>query len=178
MWVRPRPLARSARRGGAKCSWQALHLSAEELNRKTSALQAHKTQYGYCREYLDSFLATDELYGDFRPARLGRESEAALSLGTDNGAPAIEPADELEDDERARFVGVESHTARLSTDTLELTISLSWPLGREVSASFYIFGYRLLTGSLPRCPSYTLRLAKCTTVSPTRGKHCPQGTPS
>jgi LmbE family N-acetylglucosaminyl deacetylase len=126
----------------ARCDWHVLRLSADELIRKMTALQAHKTQYSYCRQYLDSFVGTNELYGDFPPARLARVSGGSLSLGSATGAPAAEPADELEDDERARFVGVESHTVRLSADTLELDIALSRPLGREVTASFYVFGYR------------------------------------
>jgi LmbE family N-acetylglucosaminyl deacetylase len=127
---------------GARCDWHVLRLSADEFTRKVTALQAHKTQYSYSRQYLDSFMGTNELYGDFRPARLARGDGASLSLGSETGAPAVEPAEELEDDERARFVGVESHRVRLSADILELSIGLTQPLGREVTASFYVFGYR------------------------------------
>jgi len=142
-WPRPRGLAPGrviAPPGqlGTRCDWHALQLSAEELVGKATALQAHQTQYGYCRAYLDSFMATNELYGDFPVARLTGEHNTSLALG----AAAAEPADELEDVERARFVGLESYTVQLSAGVLALGIGLSRPLGREVAAGFYAFGYR------------------------------------
>lgn len=146
-WPRPRGFAplrvtTPPEHLATRCDWHGLMLGAEGLTRKTTALQAHKTQYGYCRPYLDSFLGTNELFGDFPVVRFDRGSDAGLALGAESGAPAAEPADELEDVERARFIGVESYTARLSAGTLELVAGLSRPLGREVAASFSAFGYR------------------------------------
>jgi LmbE family N-acetylglucosaminyl deacetylase len=126
---------------GSRCDWHVLRLTPHEFSSKLTALQAHRTQYSYSRQYLDSFMGTNELYGDFNVARLPRGSGTRLSLGTESGAPEVKPADELEDEERARFVGVESHMVRLSAGVLELSIQLSRPLGREVTASFYVFGY-------------------------------------
>jgi LmbE family N-acetylglucosaminyl deacetylase len=125
-----------------RCAWHVLRLTNDEVSRKEAALQAHRTQYGYCRTYLDSFVRTNELYGDFAAMRLPRASPAAFSLGPDATAPATEPAEELEEDERARFVGVESYTVRLVGDDIELSMGLSRPLAPGVMAGVYCFGYR------------------------------------
>ncbi len=127
---------------GRRCAWQMLRLTGDEVNRKEAALQVHRTQYSYCREYLDSFVRTNELYGDFGLVRLTGAGSPGVALGSDAGAPAMEPAQELEDEERARFVGVESHVVRLLDDHLEFSIGLSRPLAREVTAGLYCFGYR------------------------------------
>jgi LmbE family N-acetylglucosaminyl deacetylase len=125
-----------------RCAWHVLQLAKDEVSRKEAALQAHQTQYGYARTYLDSFVRTNELYGDFPAMRLPRTGPAALSLGPDATTPATEPAEELEEDERARFVGVDSYTVRLVGDDLELSMGLSRPLAPGVMAGLYCFGYR------------------------------------
>jgi hypothetical protein len=115
-------------------------LTEDQIGRKEVAVQAHESQYGYCRTYLDSFVRTDELFGDFAAVRLPRARQAAFSVRLD--APAMEPAEELEEEERAQFVGAESHTVRLVGDQLEFAVGLSRPLGPRVTASYYCFGYR------------------------------------
>ncbi len=123
------------------CLWQVLRLSEDELSRKVAALQAHQTQYGYCRNYLESFVRADELYGDFATVRLTPGATAALSPAAAT-APTIEPAEELEDTERARFVSVEANTVRLAGNDLVFSITLSRPLPPDVTTNFYCFGYR------------------------------------
>jgi LmbE family N-acetylglucosaminyl deacetylase len=123
------------------CLWQVLRLSKDEISRKVVALQAHRTQYGYSRNYLESFVRIDELYGDFATVRLTPGAAAALSTAAAT-APAIEPAEELEDAERARFVSVESNTVRLAGNELVFSIGLSRPLPPDVTTNFYCFGYR------------------------------------
>ena len=59
-----------------------LRLTEDEVSRKEAALQAHQTQYGYCRTYLDSFVRTDELYGDFEDVRLPRAGLRRILSGT------------------------------------------------------------------------------------------------
>jgi LmbE family N-acetylglucosaminyl deacetylase len=146
-WPRPHGLAPGATIAppehlSRRCDWHALQLTGDEVSRKREALQAHQTQYGYCREYLESFIRTDELYGDFGVLPLAAAGGPGVSLGSEAGGPAMEPAEELEDEERERFVGVESHVVRLVDGSLELSIGLSRPLAREVTASLYCFGYR------------------------------------
>jgi LmbE family N-acetylglucosaminyl deacetylase len=133
--VAPEPLSQS-------CSWQVQRLGEDEITRKVAALQAHQTQYGYCRNYLESFVRTDELYGDFAAVRLAPGRVGALSPATAPGAPAPEPAEELEEAERARFVSVESNTVRLVGNDLVFLMTLSRPLPPDVTTNFYCFGYR------------------------------------
>jgi LmbE family N-acetylglucosaminyl deacetylase len=123
------------------CLWQVSRLTEDEISRKVAALQAHRTQYGYCRNYLESFVRTDELYGDFATVRLTPGAAAALSPAAVT-APAIEPAEELADAERAHFVSVEANTVRLIGNDLVFSIRLSRPLPPDVTTNFYCFGYR------------------------------------
>jgi len=125
-----------------RCAWHALRLSGDEIGRKEAALQAHQTQYGYCRTYLDSFVRTDELYGDFAAMRLARAGPEAVSLEPGADPSSMEPAEELEEDERTRFVGIESHSVRLVGEDLEIAIGLTRPLPPDVMAGIYCFGYR------------------------------------
>lgn len=54
----------------------------------------------------------------------------------------MEVPEELTDEERASFVGIEKHTIFLEDDHLVLSINLSRPLGKAVRVSVYVFGYR------------------------------------
>lgn len=146
-WPRPRGLAPDAvlappEQLAGRCAWHVLTLHPGEVRRKELALQAHRTQYGYCRTYLDSFVRAHELFGDLAPIPVSRAGPAASLPRSDLAAPATEPAEELEEEERVRFVGVESHTVRLAGDGLEFSIGLSRPMPPGVTVSFYCFGYR------------------------------------
>ena len=121
-------------------AWRSLPLDAAAVERKRQALLAHATQYHSSARYLLSFIRPNELFGDFPAVRLRPAASAALvsreSAGSDDGA------EELTDQERAVFVGLEERTVRLDGDALVLTITFSRPLAQAVQASVYVFGYR------------------------------------
>ena len=121
--------------------WRVHSLSPEEMQRKKSALRAHRTQYGYSRKYLLLFVRPNELFGDFPPVllRLNPSLEALSSKEKEEteGTP-----EELTDQEQAAFVGFEERSVQLQENQLVLSIKFSRPLAEAVSASIYFFNYR------------------------------------
>ena len=53
----------------------------------------------------------------------------------------MELPEELNDQERSAFVGVDWKSLRWEPDNLIVTIGLSKPLAQDVEASIYFFGY-------------------------------------
>ena len=122
-------------------AWAQHVLTPEEVARKRAAIVAHRTQYGSSARYLTSFIRPNELFGDFPMIAL-RSSQALQPISPDRTVPAEEPSEELTDQERAAFVGVEERSAALDGETLVLSIAFSRPLAAAVEASVYVFGYR------------------------------------
>ncbi len=56
--------------------------------------------------------------------------------------PDEDTLEELTDEEKARFVGVEWRTVQFDGTNLVMAIELSKPMAEAVSASMYAFGYR------------------------------------
>jgi LmbE family N-acetylglucosaminyl deacetylase len=145
-WPEPRgyhpatPLIPPADLSG-EATWQSEPLSEAELAVKRVALQQHKTQYETNRRYLDSFLRTNELFGDLPTVPLAPGapgvslSQQALFSGDGLG-------DQLTEEERAKFVGLEARNVRLEGSDLVFEIDLSGALPEGVQASAYFFGYR------------------------------------
>jgi len=122
-------------------SWQVYLLASEEIERKRLALKAHRTQYESSAHYLLSFIRPNELFGDFPVIPLPA-STLEVSLSPESTDHPVEAPEELTDQERAAFVGLERRFARLEGADLVLSIELSRPLVEAVSTSVYIFGYR------------------------------------
>ncbi len=121
--------------------WQISSLSRDEVNRKSTALHAHRTQYAAAPHYLPSFVRTNELFGNFlEPTLHTGDTETLLSreAGTTD-APATE---ELNETQRAVFVGLEGRSVRREQDDLVISVVLSRPLAQGVAWSGYLFGYR------------------------------------
>lgn len=124
--------------------WQTLPLGQMQTDRKLDALKQHRSQWKVSRGYLGSFVRANELFGDFpsvvlRPPATGH-AKSHFNLAD---APADHEAPEqLTDEERAAFVGMEWRNARLDGDALVVTVELSRPLGNAVKVSLYAFGYR------------------------------------
>ena len=124
--------------------WQSLPLTSNQMAVKHAAIEKHKTQFEYASGYLLSFVKTRELFGDFPVVNLSSAvmSEVDLAQGqgpstSDGGMP-----EQLTDEERNRFVGIEWRTVRLDGGDLVITIDLSRPLAEMVSATVFAFGYR------------------------------------
>lgn len=122
-------------------SWQEFHLTREELDLKKSALQAHTSQFVSSRKYLLSFIRPNEIFGDFPTVHLHANREAALYTTRSKFVPNVEFPDELNDQEKGAFVGVEWKFVRRSGNDLVISIAISKPLAQDVEASVYIFGY-------------------------------------
>jgi len=125
----------------ASIDWQLYRLSADEAERKTEALRAHKTQYESNARYLLSFASPNELFGDYPAVRL-RASEPEVPLSLEDPAMPEDVPEELTEEEQNAFVGLEWHAVRLDGDQLVITVDFSRPLGKGVGASVYIFGFR------------------------------------
>lgn len=122
--------------------WQTYPLTPLQVARTRTAILAHRSQYLASASYLLSFIRRNELFGDFPPVVL--EAGAAL-VQPSHGAPgegALEPTEQLTEEERAAFVGVETRSVERSDETFTVGFEFSRPLGRAVNASVYLFGYR------------------------------------
>ena len=122
-------------------TWQIHWLSPKEVVHKALALRAHRTQYAYGKRYLTAFMKPNELFGDF-PVGILHSSTTPLVLSSDGTRPTDEPSEELTDEERAKFVGLEVRSIRLEKDAVVVSMTFSRPLVEAVQSSIYLFGYR------------------------------------
>ncbi len=123
-------------------SWKRFHLTKDELNLKKAGLQAHRTQYKSSRNYLSSFVRTNELFGDFPLIRLRMNEDSSVFSSKRKLVSSAELPEELSPKERMAFIGVEWKFVRWEGDHLSISIALSKPLAANVEASIYIFGYQ------------------------------------
>ena len=121
--------------------WQEYRLTPNELERERQAIQAHRTQYGSSARYLSSFIRPNELFGEFPLVRLTSGSAPAMAAVGRSG-DGTEPPEELTDEERAKFVGVEERRMWLEDSRLVLSVRYSRPLAEAVGLSLFVFGYR------------------------------------
>jgi LmbE family N-acetylglucosaminyl deacetylase len=122
-------------------AWSLFPLSSNQVSIKLAALKAHESQFRYSGKYLSSFVRQNELFGDL-PAinlRTPHDLNPASAEPTDK-MPDL--PDELTDEERDAYTGVEWNFARREGDSLVLAINVSRPLAQTVEAEVNIFGYR------------------------------------
>ena len=137
-------------------AWHVHPLDLGMIETKRRAVQAHATQLTFDRQYLDSFMRTNELFGDFPVADLSASADD-VPLADIGAQPVISP--HLTHDERLKFVGVEQRSIRLDGDRLNTSLTFSRPVSQSVSAYIYMFGYR---PDVPfaRMPKLQLRLTE------------------
>jgi LmbE family N-acetylglucosaminyl deacetylase len=124
-----------------RTQWQSHDLNPIEIERKHDALEKHRSQYEVNKRYLLSFVRSNEIFGDLPEVPLSSSAPAIqLSPGYDNFE--AEPPEQLLDEERPAFIGIQQRSVRLENGRLVLSIRLSRPLGKQVGASVYVFGYR------------------------------------
>jgi len=121
--------------------WKQYHLTPQQLVAKKNALQAHKSQYFSSPRYLLSFVKFNELFGDLPPLRLYLNENVSIISGQKKLMTTMELPEELNEQERSAFVGVDWKSLRWESDKLIVTIGLSKPLAQDVEASIYFFGY-------------------------------------
>ncbi len=121
--------------------WRSHPLRDDEVARKHTAIKAHHTQYRSSGQYLLSFIRPNELFGDFPTVRLAQPT-GSIPLSVGEVADSGEAPEELTEQERAVFVGVETRSVQREGDEVVLSIAFSRPLAEAVEASVYVFGYR------------------------------------
>jgi len=124
-----------------KIPWQTLSLKPEEIERKHTAIKKHRSQYNYSAKYLLSFIRSNELFGDF-PVIMLKPKTSSVLVSSERKEDLVEIPEELTDEERASFVGIEKQSILLEDNNLVLSINLSRPLGKAVGVSVYVLGYR------------------------------------
>lgn len=139
-------------------AWRFAPLLRSEEDRKLAALQAHRTQYGASRSYLVSFVRTNELFGDFPVVHVISTTQET-ALPAEGAAGERQASDQLTEQERAAFVGLEWRTVRLEKDALVVSLVFSRPLAQGVEASVDLFGYRS-DRPFPLMPKLNVRLSE------------------
>ncbi len=120
--------------------WQVFPLTGQYTEKKFEALNAHRTQVNSDAKHLSSFIRSNEMFGDFSDIDMTAQQEKP---GTQ--APTLEQKEspeDLTDEEKAAFIGVEWKYAKLEGSTLVVSIRFSRPLAETVEASIHLFGYR------------------------------------
>jgi hypothetical protein len=120
--------------------WRLSPLTPAEIDRKATALQEHRTQTKMSADYLNSFMRSNELFGDLPERTLQPGSSEANLSWSRSGQAAIPP--ELTNSERAKWVGVERRAIFMEDGNVVLSADFSRPLGTGVAAAVYLFGYR------------------------------------
>lgn len=119
-------------------AWQSAGLTPDQVHRKQQAIEAHKTQCTYGRDFLLAFVRRNELFGNY-PAVVLRG--AASEILAQDDADALLPEDLSVEDED-KIVNVEQRIVSRDQDQLVLTFKLARPVVGTATASIYAFGYR------------------------------------
>ncbi|MFH0795577.1 MAG: PIG-L family deacetylase [Candidatus Omnitrophota bacterium] len=122
-------------------AWQTYNLNPGEITKKYSAVKKYHTQYNTSRSYLLSFIGSNELFGDF-PAISLKPETYNFFLSSRKKEEVPEPPEELTDEERAVFLGIEEQMVSLQGKNLVVSLKLSRPVVGTVGLSVYLFGYR------------------------------------
>jgi LmbE family N-acetylglucosaminyl deacetylase len=135
-----RPILPPAALAGA-VDWSTVPLSTEQVHVKEKALHAHRSQLDSSKTYLNSFVRANELFGDFPPVIASViQTNNQLLTGHRQRFPLLK--EQLNDEERTNFVGIEKMSVARENDDLVVTVRLSKHLFGGVSASIFTFGYR------------------------------------
>ncbi|MFH1768571.1 MAG: PIG-L family deacetylase [Candidatus Omnitrophota bacterium] len=134
-----------------KISWDNLSLNQEEIIANYNAIKKHRSQYNSSAKYLLSFIRHNELFGDF-PAVILKTKDYSIPIVSNRNAYLKELPEELINEERAEFVGVEEEFISIVNATLVFKLKLSRPLGEATGVSLYLFGYKseVFFSSMPK----------------------------
>lgn len=141
-----------------QATWKEISLSEPEIRLKREAIGRHKTQYGYSSRYLLSFIRSRELFGDLPPVVCSDVGSSRDLYAGQSGQRSVPVEDEqLIEEERTRFVGVECRRISVDKAAVTLSIELSRPLGETVTIDAKLFGYRRDT-PFARMPKLCVRI--------------------
>jgi len=142
--------------------WQNVLLQHKQVERKIEALEAHKSQCKYASRFLHSFARPNELFGDFASLPPpGPQIEAGGNIHESHSS--VMPPDELNEEERSEFVGIQARHMEVEGSDLLTTMDFTRPMGRTVGATLYVSGYRT-NRPFGRMPKVRIRIGE-TSVS-------------
>jgi len=120
--------------------WHILPITEEQRDKKLQALQAHKTQWGSGKPYLESVVRANELFDviDEIPISPGEEVQI-LPAETAFRGEALHLHPEGEQD---AFTEAEVRSVKLEGDELVFAVELEQPLAGNVHARAWTMGYR------------------------------------
>ena len=121
--------------------WKVFPLTSNEVATKEAELRHHKSQYAYAAKYLDSFVRQNELFGDYPAIRI-QDNGPAGKAELNEKPQDVELSEELTDQEKASFVGIETRYAWLEAGTLVLELNFSRSFVPTVEVQIELFGYR------------------------------------
>lgn len=130
--------------------WRILPITEEQRAKKLQALQAHKTQWGSGKPYLESVVRANELFDVIDEITLSQSEEVAI-LPAESAfqGEALHLHPQAEQD---AFTEAEVRTVKLDGDELVFAIELEAPLEGDVHAKVWMMGYRQDTpfGEMPK----------------------------
>jgi LmbE family N-acetylglucosaminyl deacetylase len=116
--------------------WVVFPLTAEEARKKLDALKKHDTQYSASKDYLESYLRSNELFDPVVDIPLAAGTEGALLLPSGTGVPAGSALPE------GAWTDGAERRVRVEGDELVFTVTTDPASSAEVTTSFDAFGYR------------------------------------
>jgi hypothetical protein len=140
-WPQPRGLIYDApheppAKFDEKGRWQIFPLTPEQARKKLDALKKHDTQYTASKEYLESYMRSNELFDPVVDIPLAPGNEGVLLLPSGTGVPV---GSELP--EGAWTDGAERRI-RVEGDDLVFTVATDSAASAAPETKVYAFGYR------------------------------------
>jgi len=120
--------------------WEVSSLRQDEIENKDKALKKHHSQFESDAKYLEAFVRKNELFGDFPKVKLEINNIYPYSF-VSRKEEFNRITEELIEEEKAAFVGIEEHSAVVEDGNLIFKLTLSRSLAREVGLVVYLFGY-------------------------------------
>ncbi|HNZ60417.1 MAG TPA: PIG-L family deacetylase [Methanofastidiosum sp.] len=119
--------------------WKELPIKSRNVQTKFSALKKHVTQYEANKKYLNSFIRTNEVYGNFEDISLGI-TQVDISLNKNEIQKS--PPQEFNDSQKDAFVRIEAQSAKIENDKLVLRYAISEPFKERTDLFVYVYGYK------------------------------------
>jgi LmbE family N-acetylglucosaminyl deacetylase len=140
-WPQPRGLLYDApheppAKFDEKGRWVTFPLTPEEARKKLDALKKHDTQYSTSKDYLESYLRSNELFDPVVDIPLAPGTEGVLLLPSGAGVPA---GSELPE---GAWTDGATRRVRVEGDELVFTVALDPASSADVETELDAFGYR------------------------------------
>ena len=133
--------------------WKQYHLSAQQIDdQEKSVAGAQDPIFFHLPGIFCPLLNSMSFLVIFRRLKLHLNENVSIISGQKKLMTTMELPEELNDQERSAFVGVDWKSLRWEPENLVVTIGLSKPLAQDVEASIYFFGYsnKMPFGQMPK----------------------------